>query len=75
MEGHSLPQYEECHVQQRQCEAVLRPRLSLLRSESTEIKTSRAHTHCFEGRAHLVRACEDASGVIMWGMHTKGGTR
>ena len=49
--------------------------LSLLRSESTEIKTSRAHTHCFEGRAHLVRACEDASGVIMWGMHTKGGTR
>ena len=25
IEGHSLPQYEECHVQQRQCEAVLRP--------------------------------------------------
>ena len=63
-----LPQYEDCHMQQAvQC--------SLLRSESTEIKESRAHTHYFEGRAHLVRACEDASGVIMWGMHTKGGTR
>jgi hypothetical protein len=58
-----LPQYEDCHMQQS------------LRSESTEIKKSRAHTHYFEGRAHLVRACKDASGVIMWGMHTKGGTR
>ena len=29
----------------------------------------------FAGGADLVRACVDASGVIMWGMHTKGGTR